>query len=112
LVSSRRRVVRRLVAAGATGIALAGLAIAIGDVAVGARLAARDYRESIAPRLGRDDALVRAWLGVVSEQPDEAVVAILRALVDAGASLDQLFAHAPTDRLARLRRGGVVSTPP
>jgi len=117
LASSRRRVVRRLVAAGGTGIALAGLAISIGDVASGVTLFVRDYRDSIVPRL--DDwrlgshALVGAWLAIVAEQPDDAALAILGALEASGASLDQLCAHAPDarrkDRLDQLRRALVAS---
>jgi hypothetical protein len=122
LVSSRRRVVRRLVAAGETGIALAGLAITIGDVSAGVALVVRDYREAIVPRLGAwrftprqpaSDPVIGAWLGLVAEQPDPAATAIVRALADAGASLEVLFVHAPDrvrgDRLDHLRRALTAS---
>jgi hypothetical protein len=115
LSSTRKRVVRRLVAAGAGGIELAGLAIDVGDVVPGANLALRDYESAIVPRLagGPPDPVVSAWLAFLSDQPDTAAVAILRRLSTAGHDIDRLltFSANPTHaaRLATLARSIVAS---
>ena len=74
LATTRRRVVRRLVAAGATGLPLAGLAIAIGDVDAGVALAVRDHDRHVAGR--GDDPIVRAWRAWLAAQPEHARRAI------------------------------------
>ena len=102
LATTRKRIVRRLVAAGVTGLPLAGLAIAIGDVAPGASLAARDFREHIAalvPRLP-PQRMVNAWLAWLADQPANAAAAILRAV---DPPLEELLAHADPAHAARLR---------
>jgi hypothetical protein len=102
LATTRKRIVRRLVAGGATGLPLAGLAIAIGDVAPGAALAAREYATHIAPLVHRlpPHRLVGAFLAWLAGQPDLAVAAVLRAI---DAPWDALFAHADPAHAARLR---------
>ena len=81
LESSKKRVVRRLIAHGASGISLAGLAIEIGDVQPGARLAVREFEAEVAPRLALErDHVVHAWLSWLSDQPDTAIAIILRQL--------------------------------
>lgn len=109
LASTRKRVVRRLIAAGAGGIELAGLAIDIGDVLPAATLAAKDFETHIVPRLagGPPDAIVGAWLGWLADQPDIAVVAVLRRLAQLAlgtlGTFDALFAFATNPaRSARL----------
>ncbi len=96
LASTRKRVVRRLVAAGATGTNLADLAFQIGDLAAGATLAVRDLDDHLIARLARPrpEPIVEAWLGWLAEQSDAAVTAVLRMLVARGDSLDRLLAHA------------------
>lgn len=116
LASTRKRVVRRLVAAGATGIELAGLAISIGDVVPGATLAVREFETAIAGRIagGPPDVIVGAWLGWLADQPDTAAVAVLRRLaLGQSTDFDTLFAFAtnPTQsgRLRGLARSIVPS---
>jgi hypothetical protein len=102
LESTRKRVVRRLVARGAQGISLAGLAIEIGDVLPGSKLAAREFEELIAPRLSiAGDHVVRAFLSWLAEQPDTAVAAVLRQLAGT-TSLAELVAHADPVHHARI----------
>lgn len=110
VATTRKRVVRRLVAAGAGGIELAGLAIEIGDVVPAAGLAARDFDASIIPRLDRPppDAVVGAWLGWLGDQPDIAVVAVLRRLAQSAlgklGGFDALFRFSTNPaRAARLQ---------
>ena len=114
LVTTRKRVVRRLIAAGVGGLALAGLAIDIGDVQPGAALAARDFDEHIAPRLvfAPSDAIVEAFLGWLAEKPDVALAAVLRQLASRVA-FEELFAFTknPTrsERLRRMARSILAS---
>lgn len=105
LETTRRRVVRRLIATGVKGLALAGLAIEIGDVAPGAALAVADYHDQIAPRVARGgDPIVDAWLAWLAAQPELAAAAVLRQLAVRGVALDAVFACATKpDRIARLR---------
>jgi hypothetical protein len=102
LATTRKRIARRMVAAGVIGLPLAGIAIAVGDVAAGSSLAARDFREHIAPLVPRlpPHRLVNAWLAWLADQPDIAVAMILRAVDPA---LDALLAHADPAHAARLR---------
>jgi len=102
LATTRKRIVRRLVAAGAGGLPLADLAIAIGDVAAGAALAAREYQTHIAPLVHRlpPHRVAGAFLAWLAEQPDLAVASVLNKL---DAPWDALFAHADPAHAARLR---------
>jgi hypothetical protein len=107
LESTRRRVVRRLIAAGASGTNLAALAFEIGDLSPAVTLATRDFEEHIAPRLGgaRPNMIVDAWLGWLADQSDAAVTGVLRMLASRGAVLGSLLAHvSDARRLARLER--------
>jgi len=104
LATTRKRVVRRLVAAGADGLALAGLALAIGDVPVGARLAADDYAKHIVPRLLRlaPDPLVGAWARWLVTRDPVAGAAVAAALRANGADLTALAVHATAVDRAKL----------
>ena len=84
LASTRRRVVRRLVVAGHTGLPLAGLALQIGDLAPGALLAAADFSAVIAPRLANlaPDHDVAAWGRWLVNLPTPAAQAVVVALGD------------------------------
>lgn len=102
---STRRVVRRLLAAGAAGLPLADLAIAIGDVAVGANLARHDYYAHVASHVENlpPDSIARAfahWLADLPEQAGRTVAARLEC------DLVALAAHASkpgaADRLRAL----------
>jgi hypothetical protein len=95
LATTRRRVVRRLVAAGATGTNLADLAFQIGDLAAGVTLAVRDHDDHVVPRLASPppDPIAEAWLTWLADQPDPAVAAVLRAIAARG-PLDPLLRHA------------------
>jgi hypothetical protein len=98
-------VVRRLLAAGASGLPLADLAIAIGDVAAGATLARHDYHAHVAEHVENvpPDPIARAfahWLAGLPEQAGQVVAARLAC------DLVQLAAHASragaADRLRSL----------
>jgi hypothetical protein len=113
LATTRRRVVRRLVVLGATGLPVAGLALEIGDLDTGARLAARDFVEHVAPRAGRivPDPLVRAWLAWLARLEANAFRAVLGALIASGAELSAVLSHATDLDAARIasRRVGIES---
>lgn len=107
LVTTRRRVVRRLLARGVVGLPLGLLALRLGDVTVGVGLVARDYHAHIAPRIGQPapDALVAAWLAVVAGLPAAARVATWRGLALGAAPRAELLAHARPEIAAQLAVG-------
>jgi hypothetical protein len=120
LETTRRRVVRKLVAAGAGGTNLADLAFQIGDLAAGANLAVRDYHDHIVSRLGDHvasvdrsrvvgDPVVEAWLTWLADQSDAAATAVLRMLTSRGVSIAMLLAHADRQRAERLSRLAIGS---
>ncbi|NVB83764.1 MAG: hypothetical protein HOV81_35645 [Kofleriaceae bacterium] len=102
LATTRRRVVRRLIAAGVTGISLAGLAAEIGDCAAGASLAVRDFDDHVAARVTRlpPDLIVSSWLSWLAAQPDELALAALRTLVSRDVKLVAVLEHASNPRHA------------
>jgi hypothetical protein len=88
--STRRRLVRRLLAAGVSGLPLAGLAIAIGDHAAGVALAVRDYRAHVAVRVARlpPDPIAAAFAHWLADQPEP-----VRRAIAAAIDLRELAAH-------------------
>jgi hypothetical protein len=96
LASTRRRVVRRLVAAGASGLALAGLAVAIGDRDAGVQLAVRDFSEHIVARARSlaPDPMVRAWLAWLAKLDETASRAVIRTLRARDLTLAAALEHA------------------
>ncbi len=85
LTSTRKRVVRRMIAAGAPGLPLAQLALEIGDRAAGAGIAARDFTARIAPRLAAadpGDAIAGAWARWLARLDDDDAAAVLAARAD------------------------------
>jgi hypothetical protein len=103
LATMRKRIVRRLVAAGATGLPLAGLAIAVGDVGPGANLAVRELATHVVPLVTRlpPHRLVDATIRWLAEQPDTAIAAILGKL---DVNIDALLAHGTnSEAVARVR---------
>ena len=84
LASTRKRIVRRLVAAGHKGLPLAGLAMQVGDLAAGALLAVADFTASIAPRTANvvPDPGVAAWGRWLVNLPGPAALAVVTALGD------------------------------
>jgi hypothetical protein len=108
LATTRKRIVRRLVAARVTGLPLAGLAISIGDEAAGVLLATRELAEHIVPLVPRmpPHPLVGAALAWLAAQPPGATAAILGGL---RVSLEELLAHAANpgdaEALRRAARG-------
>lgn len=94
LASTRKSIVRKLVAAGATGLNLAALAFQIGDLKPAATLVARDFVENIVPRLSAPDHVVGAWLAWVAARSDAELTAIVNQLSARGAQLELLYRHA------------------
>ena len=107
-VTSLRRVVRRLVVAGLTGLPIAGLSLEIGDLATGSSLAVRDFTADVSPGLHRiaPDPDVATWIRWVLGRPPAAARAVLHALGD---QVTPLLVHAsPTERA---RISGILATP-
>jgi hypothetical protein len=107
LVSTRRRAVRKLIAQGASGLPLAGLAFDLGDLISGALLASKDYAKYVEPLVGRPapEPMVRAYLAwLTSLEKDQAVLAVLTAVWPAPKLFDHMKAPA-YDRVRRLAEG-------
>jgi len=107
LETSRRRVVRRLVAAGAGGLPLASLALAIGDRAAGAAVAVRDFDARIAPRLPCEpgDALAAGWARWLARLADADAAAVIAVRADLARLLVPHANAAVRDRVAWLAAG-------
>ena len=104
LASTRKTIVRKLIAAGAGGLGLASLAFSLGDIAAGSTLAARDFAQHIVPRLaGASDPVVGGWLAWLAEQSDPVASAVLRHVLARGTELDRMLVHANASHADRLR---------
>ncbi len=107
VASTRRRVVRRLVAAGVVSLPLAELALVIGDRAAGASVAARDFTAQIAPRLPATpgEPAAAAWARWLARLDDDDAAAVLGARADIAQLLVPHANAAVRDRVRWLAAG-------